>query len=219
MKFLLSFLLFFSFQLRGVSQAAVVTKNFKFNNGVYLTLADWQRNRPNYTWEEIETRLAIVSTTFQTHIEFLKLKKEAKDISPESVWGIVLDGIPYVCLPKELQKKSATVFAGMVVRGKLCYFQYDEIEEVTVPITAYIPQTGKPYFTKNITKKESVLREKVMRFEDGKMYDLNLNNFKNLISDDKDLVDTFNGLKPNEITEKLFKVLLIFNDRNPVFLK
>jgi hypothetical protein len=219
MKFILSIILIFAFQLRGVSQAAVITKNFKFSDGVYLTLEDWQRNRPNFTWDEIETRLAIVSTTFQTHIEYLKFKKDLKDIDMEGVWGIVLDGIPYVRLPKDMQKKTAMVFAGMMVRGRLCYFQYDDIEEVQVPITAYIPQTGKPYITKNIIKKESVLREKVLRFEDGKIYDLTLNNFKTLISDDKDLVDTFNDLKPNEITEKLFKVLLIFNDRNPVFLK
>ena len=88
-----------------------------------------------------------------------------------------------------------------------------------MPITAYIPQTGEPYITKKVPKEETVVREKLIYYETGEIVDLSLNSFKKLISDDKELVATVNDLKTNELKEKLFKCVLIYNDRNPVYLK
>jgi hypothetical protein len=206
--------------LRGYAQnETLISKNFKFKDGVYYQFEHLQRNQPNVLWDSLDARLATNPQSLQMYIEVLKHKRTHDSINLNNVWGVVIDGIPYARLPNESQKKSATVFSGMVLRGKLCYFQYDETEERQVPITAYIPQTGQAYMTKNIVQKKDVVREKLVKFETGEVVDFTLFNFKQLIKEDADLLSTVNALKPKEVKEKLFKCLLIFNDRNPVFVK
>ncbi len=206
--------------LRGRAQNDnLVSKNFKFKDGVYLQFEHFQKNQPTALWDSLDARLATNPQTLQMYVELIKFKNRPDSIELHKVWCVVIDGIPYVKLPKESQKNAATMFTGMVLRGKLCYFQYDEIEERLVPMSAYIPQTGQPYITKNVLQKREVVREKLVKFESGEMYDFTLSNFKELIQEDKDLLSTVNALKPKEISEKLFKCLLIYNDRNPVYLK
>jgi hypothetical protein len=221
MKRLLTFTLFYALLLRGgnAQNQTLITKNFKFKDGIYRQFAHFQRNQPDRMWEDLETNLVTSTQTLQTQIEFLKDKKTQQTMSLDSVWGIVVDGIPYIKLPKEAQKKAATIFSGLTLRGKICYFQFEDMQERKVPMTVYIPETGQPYFTKNMVKHEPVTREILLKFETGEMQDFTLFNFRNWIADDKDLLTTVNDLKPKEVPEKLFKCLLIYNDRNPVFLK
>jgi hypothetical protein len=207
--------------LRGTAQKKenLITKNFKFENGIYATFSDWQRNKPTYRWDSIETTFAVNPVTFLMQMEALRFKKTGKIAAIDSIWGVVVDGIPYVRLPKKEITKPTTCFAGFVLRGSICYFQYETSVQTQVPITAYIPETGEAFMTRNVSNKTPIIKEKLMRYETGEIIDLNLSNFKQLIADDKDLLTTVNDLKPNEIKEKLFKCILIYNDRNPVFLK
>ncbi len=197
----------------------VITKNFKFKDGVYATYADWQANKPSVIWDSLETNLAVNPKTLLMQMEFAKYKKTRQTVALDSIWGVVVDGIPYVHLPRNELEKTAYCFAGLILRGRLCYFNYETIAHSKVPITAYIPQTGEPYVTKNVPKEEIIVREKLMNYETGEVFDLSLNSFKKLISDDKELVATVDDLKINELKEKLFKCVLIYNDRNPVYLK
>jgi hypothetical protein len=220
MKIQLVCLFVFAVLLRGAAQkTTVITKNFKFHDGVYATYSDWQKNKPTLVWDSLETNLAVNPKTLFMQMEFAKHKKTKHAISLDSIWGVVVDGIPYIKLPKQELEKPAYCFAGLVLRGRLCYYNYEIIKHSQVPITAYIPQTGEPYITKNVSKEQTIVREKLMNYETGEVFDLNLNTFKKLISDDKDLVSTVNDLKTNELKEKLFKCVLIYNDRNPVYIK
>jgi hypothetical protein len=220
MKIQLVWLFLFAAILRGGAQkTAIITKNFKFKDGVYATYGDWQRNNPSVVWDSIETNLAVNPKTMMMQMEYAKLKKSHQTVSLDSVWGVVVDGIPYIRLPKNELDKKAYCFAGLILRGRLCYYNYETIKHSQVPITAYIPQTGEPYITKKVSKEETIVREKLMNYETGEIFDLSLNSFKKLISDDKELVATVNDLKANELKEKLFKCVLIYNDRNPVYLK
>lgn len=200
-------------------KTTVITKNFKFKDGIYATYAVWQANKPTVVWDSLETNLAVNPKTLLMQMEFAKFKKTHQTVALDSIWGVVVDGIPYVRLPRHELEKTAYCFAGLILRGRLCYFNYETIAHSKVPITAYIPQTGEPYITKNIPKEEIIVREKLMNYETGEVFDLTLNSFKKLISDDKDLIATVDDLKTHELKEKLFKCVLIYNDRNPVYLK
>ena len=220
MKIQLICVFFFAIILRGAAQKpTVITKNFKFRDGVYATYADWQRNKPMLVLDSLETNLAVNPKTFFMQMEFAKHKKTHQTIKLDSIWGVVVDGIPYIRLPRNELDKAAYCFAGLILRGRLCYYNYETVRHSQVPITAYIPQTGEPYITKKVAKEETVVREKLINYETGEIVDLSLNTFKKLISDDKELVTTVNDLKTNELKEKLFKCVLIYNDRNPVYLK
>lgn len=206
--------------LRGDAQnSTLISKNFKFKDGIYYHLADWQKNQPNATWDSLEARLATNPQSLQMYVELIRFKNNKDSVQLNRLWCLVVDGIPYIRVPSNANPTQAVIFSGMVLRGKLCYFQFDEIEEKYVPITAYIPQTGQPYLTKNVLQKRSVVREKLIKFDSGEIFDFTLNDFKSLIQDDKDLLTTVEALKPKEVADKLFKCLLIYNDRNPVFLK
>lgn len=207
--------------LRGgyAQNKTLITKNFKFHDGVYYQFEQLQRNQPAVVWDSLETRLATNPQSLQMYIEVLKHKRTHDTIRLGTVWGVVVDGIPYIRLNDDFQKKSAMIFSGMILRGKICYYQFEDIEEKLVPITAYIPQTGQPYVTKNVVQKKDIIREKLLKFETGETADFTLFNFKQWIKEDADLLSTVNALKPKEISDKLFKCLLIYNDRNPVFLR
>jgi hypothetical protein len=196
-----------------------ISKNFKFQNGVYHTYADWQRNRPTLLWDSLETNLAVNPISLLMQVEYIRRKKTQQLVPLDSIWGVVVDGIPYIRLARGEVPKSATCFAGLILRGRISYFSYETILRLQVPITAYIPQTGQAYATKKVSKEETVLRERLLNYETGELYDMSLTNVKRLITNDKELLTTVNDLKPNEVKEKLFKCLLIYNDRNPVFIK
>ena len=95
-----------------------MTKNFAFADGVYLSFAEFQENRPSYRWTDLKSSLFTNPQTFLTQIEFLKLKEEGNRPVPlDSVWGLCLGGIPYVRLPQGAVDKELPTFAGLQVRG------------------------------------------------------------------------------------------------------
>ena len=63
-------LLFMAAILRGYAQdKIVVTKNFKFNDGIYRSFDHIQKNKPDWNWESVETNLVTSVQSLQTQIE------------------------------------------------------------------------------------------------------------------------------------------------------
>jgi hypothetical protein len=200
-------------------EAQAITKNFKFQNGVYKTLEEWQRNRPTWVWDSLDAGVLTNPQTFLTQVEHLTVLKTGKTIVPDSIWGVVLDGIPYLRLPKQSVQKPLTAFAGMQLRGKICYFSYETVQTVRVPITAYNPLNGLPFISKIIENERIVIHEKIFLFETGAVQDLTPDNFKSWVTDDKDLITAVSALKGDALNERLFKCLLIYDDRHPIYVK
>ena len=57
-----------------------------------------------------------------------------------------------------------------------------------------------------------------MNFETGEVADFTIENFLKWILDDPRLIQSINELSQEEAQEKLFKCLLIYDDRNEVFV-
>ncbi len=218
LTFLIVFVLGFMSPTPSVSQT-VVTKNFKFEDGIYASFDNFQKNKPNFKWQEVETSLATNPSSLMTYIEYLRLKPALESIELDSIWGIVIDGIPFIRLNNADRIRNFSIFSGLVLRGRYCYFQFDTLTEKKIPITAYVPETGQPFVTKDVTQKQRIILEKLLDFETGSIYDFTLPNFKSLIENDAELLTSVQDLTQREAKEKLFKCLLIFNDRHPVFLK
>lgn len=198
--------------------SVLVTKNFKFEDGVYLTAGDWQQNRPAFTWEELDASLATNPQTFITQVESIRVRDSGASISPDSIWGISLGGIPYIRLDREASGTKATAFAGLRVRGKICYFSYPQDVTRQVQIKAYNPVTGRPFRSGVVDRTETVLREWMLDFRTGEVAEFNVENFQGWIADDPQLQRTVRELSPEEVEEKLFRCLLIYVDRNEVRL-
>lgn len=95
------------------SQAPVkYDKNFKFKDGIYLTFEDFKQNRPAIASDSLNGELQrllkqqgvdvtliclkISVDDLNRNREESKWKKEVKGLLPKDLWGICVDGVPYV---------------------------------------------------------------------------------------------------------------------------
>ncbi len=198
-----------------------LTKNFKFEDGVYLSFEDFQQNRPSYLWEDLHTNLFVNPQTFIGQVFSLD-KKNKNDFAPllvDSLWGFTIGGIPYMRFPEGTLNKSVPVFVGLRVRGKICYLAYEEEVEKKVLISAYNPLTNVPFRQATLDRYQKVKREWMLDFKTGERIEFNSENFRNWIQDDPKFLATIDALTEEELKEKLFKCLLIYVDRNEVKTK
>jgi len=196
-------------------ETEVMTKNYLFNDGVYLEFQDFANNQPAYTWKEMRVNIIPNPLTFTAKSDRIFYVIE-EDKIVENIWGFCLAGIPYIKLPDTTSLLQQ--YAGMRVRGKICYFSYEEIQPKTAAISAYNPYNGEPFRTAEISIKEKSKKEMMLRMEDGMVEHFKLENFRHWIKDDLQLTASLADLDANEVEEKLFKCLLIYNDRNEVMV-
>jgi hypothetical protein len=199
------------------SDSLVLTKNFKFTDGVYASYADFQKNKPTYIWQDVNANLATSEEGFVAQVEYIRHDRE--DLDMQQVWGICLGGIPYIRLPKGEVTDAATVFAGLRVRGKICYFRYKDEETEYYEVKAYNPLNGRPYRQAKVPVEKTVEREFMLDWETGEIAEMTVSNMLDWIADDRQLWESYRELSREEAEDRLFRVLLIYDDRNLVYLK
>ncbi|HMO38353.1 MAG TPA: hypothetical protein PKC76_03565 [Saprospiraceae bacterium] len=199
------------------SDSLLLTKNFKFQDGIYLDFTDLQQNRPTYRWEEVSARMATSDEGFIAQVERIRKDQQLLDLS--QVWGICIGGIPYIRLPEGEVTESATVFAGLRVRGKISYFKYKTIITEMKEVKAYNPLNGRAFRQGIVPVERTVEREQMLHWEDGTIVDFTVANFLDWIQDDRQLWRAVRDLSPEDAEEKLFQCLLIYADRSKVYLK
>lgn len=203
--------------IMSAQDSLLVSKNFRFKNGIYMDLKAFQSNSPNYKWSDVKSDYFANPQTFLTSVNYIKLD-ENQELDLNTIWAICIDGIPYVRLDIEPYGKRMKTFAALKVRGKICYFTYQDKQTIKFPMSAYNPVTGRPFRTAMIERDFDVQVEKILHFETGEIADFTLENFRKWILDDPRLIQSINELKPEEVQERLFKCLLIYDDRNEVFV-
>lgn len=196
----------------------MVTKNFQFEDGIYLSFQSFKQNKPDYPIDSVKMVHFINPQTHLAQVDHIVLKNRQISVEPDSIWGVSINGIPYKKVNHPGLDKPLTTFAGLKARGKLCYYSFPSTVFQKVPISAYNPLNGRPFRTGIITKPEEVLVEIMIHWESGEEKPFNRENLLEFIADDKALSNTVRELEEEEINEKLFKCLLIYDDRNPVYL-
>lgn len=198
--------------------SVLLTKNFRFADGLYFSLAELQANRPGLPMDSIKIEYFTNPQTSLTQLDAIFLKKHRPQFPVDSIWAICLNGVPSIRVPKEEINKSLPNFAALKLRGKICFFTYPDYRQKTIRVAAYNPLTGRPYRQGNVVRDEEVIVEKILHFGTGEVADFNYQNLLNWIQDDPLLVETLHELPIAQQQEKLFKCLLIYVDRNPAFL-
>lgn len=202
-----------------VNGQTLVTKNFEFKDGVYLNLEDLQSNTPNYKWKELKSNLAANPQTYMAQVEYLVTKESGDSLNLDSVFAVCLGGIPFVRLEKNDVKKELTTFAGLQVRGRLSYFTYEDKVTVKKPFSAFNPLNGRAFRTAVVEREVEVEYKKILDLETGERYDFNKKNMLQLVKEDSELRLAVKVIKEEEMHEKLFKALLIYDDRHPIYIK
>jgi hypothetical protein len=215
--FLICLILVLPFTMDGQRDSMVqITKNFSFEDGVYLSHQDFVRNQPTYTWQEVNGNMHTNPQDFLTKVQYLRHEESGKELTGD-IWGLCLGGIPYIRLERKEEEELIT-FAGLRVRGKICYFTFEEEQVRKIKMSAYNPRNGRPFRTGVVERSEVVQEERMMQFETGLIRAFTVDYFKEWIQDDPGLLQSVDDLSQEEARKKLFKCLLIYDDRNTVMV-
>jgi len=187
-------------------EVEIVTKNYKFNDGVYFSFSDFKQNQPILRWEEVQGSLFSNPEAFTVKAETLKQKSLGSTAENllDSIWGFTIGGIPYIKIKK------------MRVRGQLSYFSYVVREERDINFSAINPYTAKPFRSTVEKRSLKLKKEKILLFDTGEIMDYSYENMEILIKDDPTLLRALYQIEDYELEEKMFKCLLIYNDRHVV---
>ena len=199
-----------------LSAQTQLTQSFRFENGVYETFEAFQQNRPTHSGNMIEGNFFINEKTKQAKVEYIRLKITRENLDLDKIWGLVIRGIPYVKASPNLPAHNLKVFASMEVRGNICYYAYDDIEEKEVTFKAYNPLIGKPFRTGKAMRKLPIIKEKMLRFTTGEVADFNYENMIKWVAEEEDIVKALKSLGAVQADEKLFDALLLYNEKHLV---
>jgi hypothetical protein len=195
-----------------------VDVNYQFVDGVYTSIEALKTNVPSFSLANISGSLVLQEEEYLLKVEELYPRGRADLLLELQKFKVIcVNGLPYVQAFVE-EERNYTVYAGLRVRGRLCYYSYEQNYRDTVLIRAYNPVTGRPFRQQNIVRDQAQLHEKVMDLSTGIVYDFNLENMLTLLASDKPLVGSLIKLSPAEAYARLQKCLLIFDDRHPFYL-
>jgi hypothetical protein len=210
------FLLFLLFS-DGIQAQKPLNNNTDYRQGLYTHINQFQQNKPGSLLSQLRNFDYELNTEENVLILSLETQKQLDSLFGKDVWGICVDGIPYVLTADS--QKGRPYFVKLHVIGKLCYFYYKAFRDKEVTMYVHNPFTGEKIGQKNITNKELVAVQRILHFDTGETTDFNLSNMQAWTKDDAGLNKSLMEMKKSEVEEKLFKTLLIYNDRNPVYSK
>lgn len=208
-KSLICFVGLYSLWLCGASSLMAqdtLRRGFSFQEGFYASFSDWQANKPT------STRAVRASENRERNVLFI----DADSAFLARHWGVVWQGAPYIRVRSQKPGQSPFFFVKIHVLGRICYYHYDDYEEKALVMPIYDPFSGRLLASKRITNLEKKHYEWMLHAETGVHKAFSKANLTEWVKDDVRLARTLSELKPKEQEEKLFKVLLIYNDRNPI---
>lgn len=185
-----------------------------FNNGVYTDIADFRANSP-----QLDSLASNLQYDLNAEENILILRPESQklldSLVTSNIWGLCVASVPYI--RTEDNQDGRYYFVKMHVIGKLSYYYYKAFREKEVIMYVHNPYTGEKIGKKTVSNRDLVFIQKLLHFHTGESIDFNFDNFKDWTKDDKGLQKSIEEMKTEERENKLFKTLLIYNDRNPVF--
>jgi hypothetical protein len=186
---------------------------FRFRDGIYWSAAAFKSNKPNLISTDL-TKNAVVTDNV------IQMTTDPKNPQLETAWCIVKNGIPYLQYRADTASSNIQTFYKLQLQGKICYFSYNKNEMKQVPMNVFDPQTGKLIYTSFIQNREKTAYRFICRLSDGNIAPLNRKNLAEWTLDDKKLAASILELQDDaELAARLFKSVLVYNDRNFVWIK
>ncbi len=222
MKYPIVFILFvsFIFNLYGQDSTDMVkySPDFKFNDGIYVNFEQVKANDPipksrllttvGYNDREFFERL-----TQNKEIAFYDQFGTQQSIPTKSIWGYSNNGVLFINLNN--------TFNRITVIGNICHFVANQ---TTYYRDYYDPYYyGNPYYNRYggypyNTRKQSELRQYVLDFESGEVYDYEISTMEILLMRDPELHDEYANLRKKKKKQLKFYYLRKFNERNPLYI-
>ncbi|MEZ4986953.1 MAG: hypothetical protein R2795_18270 [Saprospiraceae bacterium] len=195
-----------------------VDVSYAFRDGVYSQLTDLRLNTPTIAFKNLGGQMVLQADEWLLKVETLHpLGRPDLEIPLDQVAAICVDGMPYVFAYKDSLRRFS-VFAGLRVKGLLSYYAYDTLAYDTVMVRAYNPVNGRPFREKAVARPRAELTEKIIHLGTGQTWDFDPEGMAQAIADDAVLTATLKSLTEEEQLARLQKILLIYDDRHPLWL-
>ena len=198
-----------------------VTPTYRFTDGIYLTFEEFQSNQPALSWSQFTRRSVVNPQTLIAQVDFIRYKNSQESLDLDKIWGICIDGLPFIRIPKDSIHKQLPTFAGLRLAGNVCYFSYENRVNKEYEFAAYNPLNGEPFRKATVSRSVSVFVEKIFSFSDGKIINFDRSSLRFKMLDDPELSKVLDQLRPveDEYKEKLFRLLMSYNRRHPVYFR
>ncbi len=191
------------------------TPEFEFKEGIYLDFEQVKNNNP-IPISRIISSLDPNDRDFFDKL-FIKDKVYIYDkfgmkqlIKPNTIWGYSDNGFLYIGLSEGFHRIS--------IIGSVCHFVAD--------ITVYSTYYNDPYYYNSyynsmrpVTTKSSELRQYLLDFKTGKIYDYNVQGLEIILMNDPELHDEYTALKKRKKKQLKFYYLRKYNERNPLYFQ
>ncbi|MFC2098607.1 hypothetical protein ACFLSP_02565 [Bacteroidota bacterium] len=194
------------------------TPEFKFKDGIFLNHEQVRNNSPipqariltTIDYNDRDFYLKVLENKTLLFYDHLGMKQEIKS---DQVWGFSRNGILYIGLDDKYHR--------ITIVGSICHF----VATVTTydtryydpyyynPYDYYYRQGGYPSNTQS-----SEMRQYILDFETGKVYDYEVQELEVLLMRDPELHDEYSQLKKKKKRQQKFVYLRKFNQRNPLYL-
>ncbi len=194
------------------------TPEFKFSEGIFLNHKQVRTNRPvpqsriltQVDYSDRDFYIKVLENKTLLFYDHLGMKQEVKS---NQVWGFSRNGILFISLDEKYQR--------ITIIGSICHF----VATITTYDTRYYdPYAYNPYdyyyrhggYPTNTQSSE--MRQYIMDFENGKIYDYDVEGLEILLMHDPELHDEFLQLKKKKKRQQKFVYLRKFNQRNPLYI-
>lgn len=188
------------------------TSDFKFKEGVFLSFEHVKKNFPlekSKIQNDIDVNnLEYFDKLFQSKSIIFLDEGKLTELPIEKIWGVSKNGTLYINRYGELYR--------IPFLGSISHF--------VATITTYRERFHDPFYydpyyfsfpQQTFVSKE--VRQFLLDFSTGQIYDYNLNNVSILLMKDSELFDEFNLLKKRKKKQLMFLYIRKFNEKNPLY--
>ncbi len=203
----------------GLAQTAppdsvMLDHDYEFRDGIYDDFTALRANRPSRSWTITGSRVVRLADDYRLQVETDTPQAEAVT----RAYAVVVDGIPYLRGRWE-RARNFIEFAGLRVRGTLCYLAYDTLVTKSFEVKAYNPATGKPFRRGTVQRTKRQAVERVLDFRTGQLYPMNRENLLRLVAKDAELRRAIAALPADkDLPDRLFRALKIYDERYPLWM-
>ena len=223
MKRLILFSGLFSIFLTVNGQNLIVNDTI-FKEGIYMTFEEFKYNKPSieFNYNVITKSHRYGLSNEEGQVPFFNVmisKKEGKSIG--KIFGFC-DGKTVFINDNSPRLGPDVEFSRIEYFGKYCYFKYVKNHKVDKqksraernmdnPKNIFISNNVKRIMNASTTVTEGRLIEKIINIESGEVISLSTKVLRQLIADDKELLDAFN--KESQRSQKLMLYLIKYLDK------
>jgi hypothetical protein len=196
------------------------TTDFEFNDGIFLTFEQVRNNAPVpksrlITEVDYYNKDYFIEVLSSKYIYFYDYYGNRQEVKSSDIWGFSRNGILYILMDSE--------FFRITIVGRICHFV---ATTTTYENRYYDPYYYNPYYYDSYyryrgypnTYKTNEMRQYLLDFDSGEVYNYETKNLEILLMKDPELHDEYVQLRNKKKKQLRFLYLRKFNERNPLYI-